>query len=102
MDVSPPGRIRGALASSHHHFIFPGEMKSSLPCSRDTMNSACQENKPPGPEGRTQSRFTRKPTRVSFPKEVKGGQFTVGIDPSRDLKDKALLPWSGPWLSLEL
>lgn len=75
---------------------LPGEIKSSMPCSRDIMNSNCQENKPPVPR---REDTIKKTTRASFPKKVKGGQFTVGIYSSRDSEEKALLPCSGPWIS---
>lgn len=93
------GHLHCCIITSSSQASLPGEIKSSMPCSRDIMNSACQENKPPVPR---REDTIRKTTRVSLPKKVKGSQFTVGIYPSRDLEEKALLPCNGPWISLVL
>lgn len=90
------GHLHPYIITSFSQASLPGEIKSSMPCSRDIMNSPCQENKPP--VSRREDTI-KKTTRISFPNKVKGGQFTVGIYPSRDWEEKTLLPWNGLWIS---
>lgn len=63
----PMGHLHHYIITSSSQASLPGEIKSSVPCSRDIMNSTCQENKPPVPR---REDTIRKTTKVSFPKKV--------------------------------
>lgn len=70
---------RGYISASPYQASLSCEIKSSMPCSRDMMNSACQENKHP----------------VLEREDAIKNRFTMGIYPSRELE--ASLPSHGPW-----
>lgn len=58
------GHLHPYIITSFSQASLPGEIKSSMPCSRDIMNSPCQENKPP--VSRREDTI-KKTTRISFP-----------------------------------
>lgn len=89
------GHLHHCIITSSYQASLPGEIKSSMPCSRDTMNSTCRENKPPVPRREDKIKIHRKTHKGIFSKGNEGRSVHCGNLPLKGFRGKgfAALEW---------